>query len=293
MLFLVPAVCTRAQDITIYSIPSPKGINWKSPNGLVFSYVSNIFCSSRYRKNKHPIGHMMVELKDSSRHALVGVTSIAGSGMSKKVILKGYGLGILFTTINGKLEEEDKNIPQVQQRCETGDIAFITYKIDQLVFNRLWQYLQEYKEKGYPRFYNGWNKPREGLGAGCSAFAVSFLEIGGLSHVLPANEWCVEVAVPRRLIGGRVVASYVQLIKLLFAKRWAANSNTTCMPLSLYEPTLLYNWIKKTHGSAITMETIQKTSIGKAPGLIIDCSHIRPPDEPIWKNPETVIEKEY
>lgn len=76
-----PAIFT--QECTIYTIPSPKGINWKSPTRLLFSYLNNYLCRSRYKKEKHPIGHMMVELKDSSRHIVAGVSSVPGSGMAK------------------------------------------------------------------------------------------------------------------------------------------------------------------------------------------------------------------
>lgn len=278
------ATTTCAQECTIYTIPSPKGINWKSPSRLLFSYVSNMVCRSRYKKEKHPIGHMIVELKDSNRHALVGVSNVHGSGMSGKVLRKGYGLGILFSTISGTIEENDKNMPQVAQRCETGDIAFITYKINRPVFDRLLQYLHEYKVKGYHLNYNGWNKPREGLGAGCSAFAVSFLEVGGLTKELPPDEWKVQVTVPNRLLGGKkTFARSVQFIKLLFARHWAAAHSKDGLDLVLYEPTLLYQWIVKKHNSALP-QNVSKTTKGKAPGLIVDCTQLPVPAEPIWKD---------
>lgn len=275
---------TGAQECTIYTIPSPMGINWKSPSRLLFSYIGNMVCRSRYKKEKHPIGHMIVELKDSNRHVLVGVSNVHGSGMSGKVLRKGYGLGILFATISGTIEETDKNRPQVAQRCETGDIAFITYRVNRQVFDRLWQYLHEYKAKGYHLNYNGWNKPREGLGAGCSAFAVSFLEVGGLAQELPPGEWTVQVTVPKRLLGGKkTFARSVQFIKLLFARRWAAPHSKDGLDLMLYEPTLLYHWIVKKQKTTLP-ENVMKTTKGKAPGLIVDCSHLPVPDEPIWRD---------
>ena len=274
-----------AQQITIYTIPSPKGINWKSPVTLMFSYISNTFAKSPYGSEKHPIGHMIVELKDSTRYALCGATSQANSGMTKKVMRKGYGLGILFETISGRLEEKDDNISQVLQRSEEGDIAFVTYKINQIVFDRLWQYLQEYKLKGYDKLYNGSNKPREGLGAGCSAFAHSFLEVGGLADVLPSNEWEVNVEVPEKLIGGgKKNARHVKVTKLLFAFRWGNPKKQTNRTLFLYEPTLFYNWILNKYKNNNGDNYISTSHLKNAKGLLIDCSAIMPKNEPIWIN---------
>lgn len=287
--FLMIGHC-YSQEITIYTIPSPKGVNWKSPGTLMFSYISNTFAKSRYGREKHPIGHMIVELKDSTRYALCGATNQANSGMTKKVMRKGYGLGILFETISGRLEEKDDNLSQVMQRSEAGDIAFVTFKINQLVFDRLWQYLQEYKQKGYDKLYNGSNKPREGLGAGCSAFAHSFLEVGGLADVLPSNEWAVDIMVPEKLMGGnKKNPKHVQLFKVLFASRWGNPEKQTHRPLFLYEPTLFYNWILKKYNSKNRENFIHTADLKNAKGLFIDCTAMMPKNEPIWINEKLIV----
>ena len=274
---------SHSQEITIYTIPSPKGINWKSPGTLIFSYISNTFAKSRYGRDKHPIGHMIVELKDSTRYALCGATSESHSGAAKKVMRKGYGLGILFETISGKLEEKEDNLPQLQQRSVKGDMAFVTFKINQFVFDRLWEYLQEYKLKGYDKLYNGSNKPREGLGAGCSAFANSFLEVAGLEDILPSNEWAVNVLVPEKLMGGnKENAKHVQFFKLFFASRWSDPKKETYRPLFLYDPTRFYYWIIKKYNNINGNNFILATHYKKARGLLIDCTAIMPKKEPIW-----------
>jgi hypothetical protein len=282
--FLLMGHC-YTQEITIYTIPSPKGVNWRSPGTLMLSYISNTFARSPYGRQKHPIGHMIVELRDSTRYALCGATNEPHSGMTKKVMQKGYGLGILFETISGKLEEKDDNLSQLRQRSEAGDIAFVTFKVNQLVFDRLWQYLQEYKQKGYDKLYNGSNKPREGLGAGCSAFAYSFLEVGGLTDVLPANEWAVNILVPQKLMGGdNENGRRVQFFKVLFASRWGNPEKQMDRPLFLYDPTLFYQWIVKKYNSNNRDNFILTSDFNKARGLFIDCTARMPAKEPIWIN---------
>ena len=283
LLLVVQVLLVQAQEITIYTIPSPKGMDWNSPRELVLSYVRNTFARSPYGKEKYPIGHMMVELKDSTRHEITGTTSVTHSGMTRKVIRKGYGLGILFEKINGKLEDKNEDLQEVYLRSQQGDVAFVTYKVNQATFNRMWQYLQEYKQRGYDKIYNGSNKPREGQGAGCSAFAQSFLEVGGLSCILPANEWAVCVFIPERLIGGsKAKTRHVQFFKLLLFNKWAKPGKPNAEELTLYEPTFFYNWILKTHANTKENPLLHNATRGKAKGLIVDCTHLAPPQEPIW-----------
>ncbi len=137
----------KAQTLTIYTIPAPHEMHWESPGKLVFSYLRNFLTRSSYGKYRHPIGHMMVELKDSSRHVIAGVRAVKNLGMTRKVLFEGYGLGILFEKIQGKLDETDVNLPDIQRRSKKGDIAFLEFRISQPVFDRLWTYYNEYKEK--------------------------------------------------------------------------------------------------------------------------------------------------
>ncbi|MBI5371356.1 MAG: hypothetical protein HZA79_04930 [Sphingobacteriales bacterium] len=273
-----------AQELTIYAIPSPKGINWQSPGKLVRSYLSNFFAASRYGKHKHAIGHVIVELRDSTRHVLTSVTSASHSGMTKNVLRRGYGLGILFSDIRGILEETDINLPQVQQRSQSGEIAFIRYRVSQPVFDRLWQYYEEYKQREYYRNYNGANKPREGLGAGCSAFAVSFLEVGGLLDILPDSLWKVEVNAPAKLVGGHhSIYHYVQAVKIFLARHWLPAADPSGWRYSNYEPSRIYQWIRNTCTQESIAGPFQVSRMGRAPGLLVDCRDRMPPAESIWK----------
>ncbi len=277
-------VQTPAQELTLYAIPSPKGINWQSPGKLVRSYLTNFLSASRYGKYKHSIGHVIVELKDSTRHVLASVSSASHSGMTQNVLRRGYGLGILFSDIFGILEETDINLPQVQERTRTGEIAFIRYRVSQPLFDRLWQYYEEYKQREYYRNYNGANKPREGLGAGCSAFAVSFLEVGGLLNILPDSLWKIEVNIPSGLIGGHhSVYRYVQVVKIFLARHWLPAADSSGRLYSTYEPSRIYQWIRATSMQEVLTGPYQKISINQAPGLLVDCRDRMPPAEPIWK----------
>lgn len=274
---------SSAQELTIYTMPAPRGVNWKSPRTLVLSYINNAICYSPYKGSKrHPIGHVIIELKDESKYALVGSTATSNRYMIHKIMHRGWGVGLLFATVNGTIEEADVNTPQLAIRTENGDIAFVHYKINREVFDRLWLYLQEYKERGYGKYYNGKNNPRKGAGAGCSAFAYSFIEIGGLDKLLDESRWQVHVAVQEGLIGGPESDDRrVSLFRLFTRGKWA-NPHRRHRQLSIYEPTFMYKWILNEWSKLPDTGKIHRGMHSKAKGIIIDAMDIHPPQEPIW-----------
>jgi hypothetical protein len=149
----------------------------------------------------------------------------------------------------------------------------MTYNITDQAYEYLRLYVREYKERGYDRLYNGKNLPRMGEGSGCSAFAMSFLElINALSPEL-YNNWTVKVNVPDKLIGGKFTGSKINLARLFFSFRWA-KKNEASTPLVLYDPYLMYNWIKAKWNT----ETANPCGVyavknsGNAKGLELQCA---------------------
>lgn len=275
----------QSQTLTIYTIPAPHEMHWESPGKLVFSYLRNFLTRSSYGKYRHPIGHMMVELKDSSRHVIAGVRAVKNSGMTRKVLFNGFGLGILFEKIEGKLDETDINLPDIQRRSKNGDIAFLEFRISQPVFDRLWTYYNEYKEKGYHKLYNGLNHPLEGEGAGCSAFAFSFLEAAGLLDMIPPEICLIDRPAPGSLVhlSGKNEAR-VSLFKLLLSRSWSAENDPQAPHYTTYEPTWLFNWITRNFTDIPVQGKVQQTWLMKAPGILIDCRDHTVPSGPVWKN---------
>jgi hypothetical protein len=272
-----------AQELTIYSIPSPYGIDWKSPGQLLKSFIKNSTSKSPNGKTNFAIGHMMVELKDDVRHALVGTSARSTAEMRNNVLFRGYGLGILFASIPGILQEKVENELYVEEGLESGNISFIRYMIDPAVFERLWDYLDGYKQRSYYKIYNGKNKPRQGQGAGCSAFAVSFLEVAGLMDIVPTDEWMINVQAPQYLIGGPPGLNREVGLEEIFTRgRWAESQNESSQQLTFYEPTLLYKYIQKTWKNHVDNDRMKKHTIGNAKGFIIDVTDRACPQEAIW-----------
>lgn len=274
-----------AQELTIYTIPAPKGYDWDSPRKLVLSYISNFFSAHRKTLKKHLIGHMMVELRDSTRHVIVGVNPYRHSQLIRQVIVQGKGLGILFEKTKGVLIETGLNSKEIEQRIPSGEIAFLQFRVNQPVFDRLWQYYSEYKENGYYQSYNGLNNPLERTGAGCSAFAFSFLEVAGLQDMIPPEICRIERPVPLSLM--RNEASHwrpVSVIEILLANKWQARNDLHSQLYTTFEPTWLFQWIQQNQPYLPTTGKLQKTWLMKAPGVLFDCHENPVPVGSFWKN---------
>lgn len=273
------------QELTLYTMPSPKEINWKTPRGLLASAVRNNLTLQHWG-TKHPIGHVFIQLSHKERDELILTGSVPhpDDDSKKKLFKDKIGLGILFTDMKGRLEKTEDLLNEIPARFESGRIAYIRFKLSEENYDRLKTYLNNYIERGYGNIYNGLNLPREGLGAGCSIFGIAFLEVAGLMHPVWRQKWPVTVRIPLELIGKPITNNKVAITKIAGASRWA-NENEPHKVLSLYEPFYIFTWIKEEWAKENKQKTgrVKLLKKGKAFGLEYDCTHVAPPDEPIFQ----------
>ncbi len=278
---LFASVAASGQELTVYVIPPNIPMNWRSPGNLLVSYMQNLLVRNKYVKRRHPMGHVLVELKDPTHYAMVGMVAESKQDLAYKVYAQGYGLGILVSALSGKMEEGEVNTKEVAKRCARGDIAFIHFGLSSSGFERLWAYLEEYKQRGYDKVYGGDNKPREGKGAGCSAFAVSFIELDSLLPEAVLEQWRVRVQVPCKLIGGPEGGNrWVGLHKILLKHKWADTTRQRYRNVVYYEPTLLHQWILNARNGHDT--GIKRVNRLDAPGVEIDRKQWVVPEAPVW-----------
>ncbi len=276
LIFTISSQYVWAQSITLYCFPPPHKINWKNPHTLLISTARD-YISKKHKEPLRPLGHIMVELKKDSSYLLTGMAPIHRADLKKPVLKEKQGLGILFRVIEGHLEETEKIRSELAYRTQKGKVAFITYNISDSAYEYLKLYIQSFKARGYDRMYNGKNEPRMGEGSGCSAFAVSFLEL--INALLPEynQDWKIKVDVPDKLIGGESTGIKISLLRLFFSFRWA-KKNESSRPLVLYDPYLIYNWINtiwnKEQNNSDGIYKLKK--IDNAKGLEIQCYNCMP-----------------
>lgn len=283
--FLAIVVGSSAQELTLFSMPSPREINWDNPRGMTLTSLTNQL-TFKHVKTKHAIGHVFISLAHKGRDEFVmtGSAPTKDSGMQDMVLKGGYGLGILFADIKGNLEPSAKLLAELPDRVKSGQISFIRFKLSESNYARLQTYLNEYRRRGYGNIYNGLNLPREGKGAGCSAFGVAFLQVGGLMHPVWEKEWPINVRIPMELIGGPLTGKNVSVVKALKISKWA-DEKAPHRVLKLYEPYRIHEWIVKEWQRESIAKTgkVRLVKEKNAFGLEYDCTHIEAPSEPIFE----------
>ncbi len=274
-----------AQELTLFTMPAPRKIDWSSPRSLLTSAVTNNL-TFQHRSHKHAIGHVFIQLSHEGRKELIITGSVPSpeDDSSAKVLKKGYGLGILFSDMAGRLEKTEDLQAEIVDRFESGRIAYIRFKLSEANYDRLRKFLDIYRKRGYGNNYNGLNRPREGLGAGCSAFGMAFVEVAGLLHPVWKEKWPISVRIPNTLIGGPLTGNKVSPWKVVKAGKWAKESEPHRV-LSLYEPYNIYEWILEEWRRENTQKSgrVKLLKRKNAFGLEYDCTHVAPPEEPMFQ----------
>lgn len=279
LLFLNLSVIS-AQELTLYIIPSPLDRNWNSPRSLVMTTIANWIIPHTYKK--HAMGHVFVELSNENERIITGSVLAKDSTFTKRVY-QGYGMGLLYEVVGGRLETTEELSKEIEARVESGKIAFIRILVSEKIYKRLKMYLEEYKRRGYDKLYNGSNQPRQGKGAGCSAFAISFLDVSDLLSPEWESEWTKTIRVPYKLIGGPFSGNKVNIFKVIRSRKWASQHEAH-IQTKLYEPNFIYNWIINTwikeryHPSG----NVNPVNYEKAYGLEYDFRNKLCPQDPLF-----------
>lgn len=296
---LTGQLLAQSHEFILYAFPPATPLDWSSPLKLAYGAGLKGRLVFEHGKNKHTIGHAFMELrKDGKRVELTGSTTAADAPSDADFITKhGYGLGVLFAPMKGALDCSDKLDGELIDRYKTGKVMYIRFLINEQAYQRMKNYIDEYRAKGYDKIYNGNNEPRKGTGAGCSAFAMSFLDICGYIDPAFTSAWIRRVNLPKSLVGGPVTGNHVSLAKTIFKAHWAKPGEES-IALALYDPELMYNWLKQTHKQAFqlykeqgnykSMKVLGKNfrfdQRGKATGLIVDITDLPPATDPVWQN---------
>lgn len=277
--------------LTLYAIPSRKQIDFSTPRRMARTAFANAL-TLNFDQRKNAMGHVFIELEGDGESIMAGTTKKKIFSSGRKELIEGYGLGILFRGISGRLHFEDGVKRDLPTQYHFGNIAFIQAQISKENYERLRYYLKEYQLRGYDTIYNGLNRPREGLGAGCTAFGVSFFEVAGILQPGWLEEWTVHVRVPYGLIGGPLTGNTVPLNEVFVAKEWAAPDEPHII-FSIIDPFLIYEWIHlqwnslsdvnhSTQVSDPVSDGVKPVKRNRALGLFYDFSKFPVPEEPVF-----------
>ena len=291
-------VSAQNYEFVLYSFPPAVPLDWSSPLKLAYGAGLKGRLVFEHGKNKHTIGHCFMELKGpNGEHELTGSTTAPDAPSDADFITRhGYGLGVLFAPMKGALDSSEKLSKELLDRYKTGKMTFLRFIINKEAYERMKTYIDEYRKRGYDKIYNGTNEPRKGKGAGCSAFAVSFLDVCGYIDPYFEKEWVRRVKLPHSLVGGPITGKHVSLGKVIFNAHWAKEGEDF-IPLEMWDPQLIYEWVHKVYrlatklqketGSFDKLKILGKNfrfvKIDKALGMYIDLRDLPPAKDPIWQ----------
>jgi len=232
----------HSHELVLFFYPSP-GLNWMNPKALTFTTALNKL-SGRSRG----IGHVSIMIRTPTEFVLTGMTQLDRNEGRNEVLFGGYGLGILLHNFKGALEEGAKLMPELVKRSrQKGKLSFLRFAVNAEITSRLFQYLNEYRTKGYDRFYGMKNRPLHGEGSGCSAFGASFLETAGILREEFRREWTRTFNIPRDLIGGPITGKKVSFLEMLRrADRWALEDEPHEKGF-FWDPDLMNAWLLRTY----------------------------------------------
>jgi hypothetical protein len=264
---------TWANDLTLYFIPSPKGMDWSSPSSITMSGIKN-----RLSFEKRYIGHVFVELSCGDEKKLSAMTGDT-SGLISELLIQGRGLGILFHSFEGSLETENEIGPELEGYLNSGNVNFTRFLLNDKQCQRALTYLKEYKEHKVDRYYGLSNRPRYGEGAGCSAYAVSFPDVLDILDQEMKESWSQTVNVPFDLSGPPVTDKYVTIFSLLLNDSWA-KENVKHQKLIFWSPDKMHAWVQEKVAKKQGHYPLMK--IGNSQGVVVEKSHYPTPEGPIW-----------
>jgi len=278
-------------ELTIYVIPALVKYDWTSPQTLLKSYFRN-YKRNLFKKEKYLLGHAFVELRSplASGRILTGMSAVSRKEQKDLAYNQHYGLAMLGADIEGTLETGSDLEPTLEKYSRIGRLAFMTFFISDEATERLLLFYKSFKEaidsnnvRGarysgafWPRYY--------GEGSGCSAFAVSFLDIAGLLRE-EFEGWKLKIDIPMELIGGPYNNNnHVKLSDIKKCDSWAGNNETDTViyeHLEIYDPTLMYEWTQKMYERQDTLDvmTAIPAQLKKARGIRMDGRQVPVPEE--------------
>ena len=285
-----------ADSLTLQIIPPKPKLSWKNPRKLLISTLK----ATAFAKG-HSIGHVTVHVKcdalfehEEPINFMAGMTQADSKEQSRVLLKDKKGMGVIFHWFKGyheTTEDIKKDIPRyLEQR---NRFATIRFKINHTSCLKLHRYWKEYEEKGVGANYGLENRPRYGEGAGCTAYATSYVELAGLLNPTLKSAWSRFHRVPMDLIGNP--EKKVSLLKVLIhqkSSRWA-KENEVHKKIFFYDTQPMWSWMEKLwdskdqlpEGYFVDEEMQNKYSRGKKKkimALLIDGRSVPTPLNPIW-----------
>ncbi len=275
LILSLEAFASAPSELSLYFIPSPFGIDWSTPSSLAMTAAKN-----KFSFKSHFMGHVWVEIKCENGEELTGMVA-AKPDYLYQILIEQRGLGVLYHSFDGRLEDKKDIEIEKQELFKEGRINFVKFILNKKQCERALGYATEYRKFNVGRHYGLANRPRWGEGAGCSAFGASFVDVLNILDHEMKQSWSQTVNIPLELAGPPVKEETVSLYKILTHSKSWAKDNEPHKSLTFWDPDLMFKWVNKKVTQKQAGYSIEK--IENAQGIVFDKSHFPTPEEPIWQ----------
>lgn len=231
-------------ELIFYRAPSP--LNWSSPGNLVRSMTQNLQAQVDGETYPHPISHVNLRLQCGSQPAIYrGMTSVkSNAAYLWDFVIQGSSLDTLLINQKGRSYSKEEILYWLPRLRSRGYVRSLRILLNPGQCARASAYLQLYKKTGLHNIYGGLRSdPQHGEGAGCSAFAVSVLQVLNLFPRTVAQEWQRELRIPLNLLSSQEQRARISFLGYLRGKdRPWAQPDEKHIHLKFWDPERMFRW---------------------------------------------------
>ncbi|MDX2091414.1 MAG: hypothetical protein SFX73_26375 [Kofleriaceae bacterium] len=182
-----PSCDAPAGKLTLYVLPPPSPLDWRSPNQLLGSVLeSRSTAATKIERGdivlSHSLGHVNLALdcgEDSI--PLTGQTNTSENQLAALT----NGAGLLLADLPGTLDHMPDATPvetaaDIAARQQSGEVSQISFVVNRATCRRIREFFDDYVWHEAFRHYNGAMRPRRFEGAGCAIFGAGVVDVAGL-----------------------------------------------------------------------------------------------------------------
>lgn len=244
LIFSATPVFAAENFLRLYFMPSsPVRIEWDNPKNLVDSTIA-----AGFSNRNHAISHVNVEVqcRNPQVHFLAGAVSASKNISMQLLFEEKIGLSIMAGAWPGRLEGNQEIVDSLNYRgTRQNMLSAVTFPITAEACARITQYYRETEARSGSRYYGFAARPRRHEGAGCSAFAASFLEVAGIMTAEIRAAWQTQVRVPLSLmttLGQSPRLSVQDILGHPEAQQWAL-PHQAHMDITIFDPDRMHEWV--------------------------------------------------
>lgn len=261
---------SQGNQIIIYSVNPPTPIDWSSPGKAFKSIFRNSFINEGYevedqdnegnkvlRKQKiktHFIGHMFMKIScEGFPEILTGMTS-SGKEEISGLMIDGKSFQQILSPTKGHFNSSKELSQEIEiRKSKVGNLNYMGINLTKSSCQELLGYFTEFHACGVSSKYGGLNaNPHKAEGAGCSAFAISFLQrlgiikpIEDLKEANFGHQFMREINIPKIMLFQNDKEPEIGAWGLLKGHNIAwASDETTGRKVKFFDPELFSSWVQ-------------------------------------------------